>query len=100
MMLVDEQATQKKKAHFSGRRVGATRRVCPEITRQVDLGQGQTDFSMKNKPTKFPLPERIELAKLAAILRRDPYSKPASALRSQWSSTLRQCVFAASYLQR
>jgi hypothetical protein len=36
---------------------------------------------MKNKASKSPLPEPIELAKLAAILRRDPDSKPASALK-------------------
>jgi hypothetical protein len=36
---------------------------------------------MKNKPTKFSLPDPIELAKLAAILRRDSNSKPASALK-------------------
>jgi hypothetical protein len=35
---------------------------------------------MKNKEPKFPLPKPIELAKLAAILRRDPNSKPTSAL--------------------
>jgi hypothetical protein len=36
---------------------------------------------MKTKASKSPLPEPIELAKLAAILRRDPNSKPASALK-------------------
>jgi hypothetical protein len=35
---------------------------------------------MKNKPTKFPLPEPIELAKLAAILR--PQSQATSALNA------------------
>ena len=33
-------------------------------------GKGQTDFSMKNKGSRFPLPKPIELAKLAAILSR------------------------------
>ena len=67
----------KKKAHFSGRGVDATRRVCPEITRQVDLGQGQTDSRVKNKASKFALPDPIELAKLAAILRPSSGAKAA-----------------------
>src|SRR5215475_7342770 len=36
---------------------------------------------MKTKASKSPLPKPIEFAKLAAILRRDPNSKPASALK-------------------
>lgn len=44
-------------------------------------GKGQTDFSMKTKASKSPLPEPIELAKLAAILREGPTSKPASDLK-------------------
>jgi hypothetical protein len=72
---------KKKKAHFSGRRVGATRRGMPRNQLVARSGKGQTDFSMKNKEPRFPLPKPIELAKLAAILRRDPYSKPASALK-------------------
>ena len=49
MMLVDEQATQKKKAHFSGRRVGATTPGMPEIT--VPLGPARVSqiFAMKKR---------------------------------------------------
>ena len=42
-------------------------------------GKGQTDFFMKNKEPKFPLPKPIELAKLAAILR--PESQPTAAIK-------------------
>jgi hypothetical protein len=71
----------KKKAHFSGRRVGATCRVYHEITWLLDSAMVRQIFSMKNKASKSPLPDPIELAKLAAILRRSHDSKPTSALK-------------------
>ena len=89
---------KKKKAHFSGRRVGATRRGMPRNQVVARSGKGQTDFSMKNKPTKFPLPEPIELAKLAAILR--PQSQATIALKAAMEFYVEAVLFCRELQQR